>query len=31
VLDQALSGCSPADKRKIFRDNANTLYRLGLD
>jgi predicted TIM-barrel fold metal-dependent hydrolase len=31
VLDQALAGCPPADKRKILRDNANTLYRLGMD
>ena len=30
LLEQALKGCSPIDKRKIFRDNANALYRLGL-
>lgn len=30
VLDRALTGCSPEHRRKIFRDNANALYRLGL-
>jgi L-fuconolactonase len=30
VLEQALSGCTPANMRKIFRDNANALYRIGL-
>ena len=29
VLDWATSGCSPADKRKLFRDNAMRTYRLG--
>ena len=31
LLDQALSGCAPIDRRKIFRDNANAVYRLGLE
>ena len=31
VLDQALQGCYAADRRSIFRDNANALYRLALD
>jgi L-fuconolactonase len=30
VLDRALAGLSEADRRKIFRDNANRFYRLGL-
>jgi L-fuconolactonase len=30
VLNQALRGCSSADRRKIFHDNAKTLYRLDL-
>lgn len=30
VLDRALKGCSQEELRKIFRDNANALYRLGL-
>jgi L-fuconolactonase len=30
VLERALAGCSQQELRKIFRDNANTLYRLGL-
>jgi L-fuconolactonase len=30
VLDRALAGLSEADLRKIYRDNANAFYRLGL-
>jgi hypothetical protein len=30
VLERALAGCSQQELRKIFRDNANALYRLGL-
>ena len=30
VLDNALAGLSEADRRKIYRDNANRFYRLGL-
>ncbi|HEV7719342.1 MAG TPA: amidohydrolase family protein [Arsenicitalea sp.] len=30
VLDHGLSGLSEADRRKIYRDNANSFYRLGL-
>lgn len=30
VLDRALAGLSESDRRKIFRDNANRFYRLGL-
>jgi L-fuconolactonase len=30
VLDHGLSGLSEADRRKIYRDNANRFYRLGL-
>jgi L-fuconolactonase len=30
VLERALAGCSHEQLRRIFRDNANTLYRLGL-
>ena len=30
VLERALVGCSQQELRKIFRDNANALYRLGL-
>jgi L-fuconolactonase len=30
VLERALTGCSREELRKIFRDNANVLYRLGL-
>jgi L-fuconolactonase len=30
VLDHGLSGLSEADRRKIYRDNANGFYRLGL-
>jgi L-fuconolactonase len=30
VLDHGLSGLSDADRRKIYRDNANSFYRLGL-
>ena len=28
VLDQALSGCSQAELRKLYRDNAIAFYRL---
>jgi L-fuconolactonase len=31
VLERALTGCSQEQLRKIFRDNANALYRLGLE
>jgi L-fuconolactonase len=30
VLDSALAGLSEANRRKIYRDNANAFYRLGL-
>lgn len=30
TLERALTGCSQPDLQKIFRANANTLYRLGL-
>ena len=30
VLDRALAGLSEAEQRKVFRDNANRFYRLGL-
>jgi L-fuconolactonase len=30
VLERALIGCAPGQLRKIFRENANGLYRLGL-
>jgi L-fuconolactonase len=30
LLEQALKGFPAADQRKIFHDNANTFYRLGL-
>ncbi len=30
VLDRALSGSSPTELRKFYRDNANQFYRLGL-
>lgn len=30
VLDNALKGFSETDQRKIYRDNANAFYRLGL-
>lgn len=30
LLDQALAGLTRAERRKIFRDNANAFYRLGL-
>lgn len=30
VLDRALAGLSEIDRRKVFRDNANHFYRLGL-
>lgn len=30
VLERALTGCSQEQSRRIFRDNANVLYRLGL-
>lgn len=30
VLDRALSGASDEELRKLYRDNANTFYRLGL-
>jgi L-fuconolactonase len=30
VLDNALSGVPESDRRKFYRDNANTFYRLGL-
>jgi L-fuconolactonase len=30
TLDRALSGMSREDLRKIYRDNANAFYRLGL-
>jgi len=30
VLDRALAGLSEADLRRIYRDNANRFYRLGL-
>lgn len=30
VLERALNGCSPQQLRKIFRENANALYRLEL-
>jgi len=30
VLDRALSGASPGELRKFYRDNANAVYRLGL-
>lgn len=30
VLDHALSGSSPTELRKFYRDNANDFYRLGL-
>jgi L-fuconolactonase len=30
VLDRALAGVSEADRRKFYRDNANTFYRLSL-
>lgn len=30
VLDRALSGSSPTELRKFYRDNANAFYRLGL-
>ncbi len=29
VLERALKGCSQAQLRKVFRENANALYRLG--
>lgn len=31
VLEQALAGCSQEQLRRIFRDNANALYRLELE
>jgi predicted TIM-barrel fold metal-dependent hydrolase len=30
TLERALTGCSQEELRRVFRDNANTLYRLGL-
>jgi L-fuconolactonase len=30
VLDRALSGVAEVDRRKFYRDNANSFYRLGL-
>lgn len=30
LLGHALAGCSQAQQRRIFRDNANAFYRLGL-
>jgi len=30
VLDRALAGLSEAERRRIYRDNANAFYRLGL-
>lgn len=30
VLERALKGCTPEQQRRIFRENANALYRLGL-
>jgi L-fuconolactonase len=30
MLERALTGCSQEELRRIFRDNANALYRLGL-
>jgi L-fuconolactonase len=30
ALDRALAGLSESDLRKIYRDNANAFYRLGL-